>query len=272
MQLTIITPTYNSQETILRCLDSVKSINSRDIEHLIIDGESKDNTKQIVEKFSLENNYIRFYSSADRGVYDAMNKGVKLSKGKWVYFLGSDDEFILQDVISLLTTLEAYELVYGNVRQIKNNQFIQEYGGEFDLSRLANHNICHQAIFYKTSLFNKYGYYNLNFKVYADYKFNLTCFIELKSDAIMYLNRCVANYNIDGISSKIEMVELIEIWGSLLRNNVQMINSNAKKYILYHMYDYYRIIYKKDFSNFKYIAFLRSFYVSLKLKIKIAIL
>jgi glycosyltransferase involved in cell wall biosynthesis len=272
MQLTIITPTYNSQETILRCVESVKAINSDDVEHLIIDGESKDNTKQIVEKFSIENKHIRLYSSADSGVYDAMNKGIKLSKGKWLYFLGSDDEFILDNVISLLNSLDKYDFIYGNVRQIKNNLFIKEYGGEFDMNRLANHNICHQAIFYKRSLFSKYGFYNLKFKLYADYKFNLTCFIELESDSIKYLDRFVANYNIDGISSKIEMVELIEIWESLLKNNTQKINRNAKKYILNHIYNFYKIIYQKDFTNFKYVAFLRSFFISLKLKIKIAIL
>lgn len=270
--LSIITPVFCGESTILRCLESVSKLNLNNIEHLIIDGESIDNTLTIVSQFTLNNPQVKLVSSKDLGVYDAMNKGIDLANGKWLYFLGADDEFILNDVIDILLLHDSYELIYGNVRQVQGGKFVGTYGGEFNLQKIANHNICHQSIFYKSELFKRFGFYDLSYKIYADYKFNLICFFSLKEDRIKYINKNIANYNLDGLSSNLEIYELIEIWNGLLSKYNHILNKNTKKYIFNHLIKFYRIVYQKDFSNSKYFSFLISYLYCIKLKFKLGLL
>jgi glycosyltransferase involved in cell wall biosynthesis len=270
--LSIITPVFSAESTILRCLESVSKLNLDNIEHLIIDGESNDNTLTIVRQFTLNNPQVKLVSSKDLGVYDAMNKGIDLAKGKWLYFLGADDEFILNDVLNVLSLHDSYELVYGNVRQVQYGKFVDTYGGEFDIQRIANHNICHQSIFYKRELFKRFGFYDINYKIYSDYKFNLTCFFTLKEDQIKYINKNIANYNLDGLSSKLEMNELIQIWSELQKKYNSILYRDTKKYILSHLIQFYSIISKKDFTSSKYISFMKSFILTIFFKIKLRLL
>lgn len=270
--LSIITPVFCGESTILRCLESVSKLNLNNIEHLIIDGESNDNTLTIVRQFTLNNPKVKLVSSKDLGVYDAMNKGIDLANGKWLYFLGADDEFILNDVIDILLLHDSYELIYGNVRQVQGGKFVGTYGGEFNLQKIANHNICHQSIFYKSELFKRFGFYDLSYKIYADYKFNLICFFSLKEDRIKYINRNIANYNLDGLSSKLEMNELIKIWSELQKNYSSILYKDTKKYILSHLVQFYSIISKKDLTSSKYISFLKSFILTIHFKIKLRLL
>ena len=272
MFLSIITPVYNGESTILRSLESVSKLNLNNIEHLIIDGESNDNTLTIVRQFILDNPKVKLFSSKDLGVYDAMNKGIDLANGKWLYFLGADDEFILNEVLNVLKLHDSYELVYGNVRKVQCGKFVNTYGGEFDLQKIANHNICHQSIFYKRELFKRFGFYDLSYKIYADYKFNLTCFFSLKEDQIKFINKNVANYNVDGLSSKLEMNELIQIWRELQKNYNSILNKDAKKYIFSHLVQFYSIISKNDFTSSKYVSFLKSFILTIHFKIKLRLL
>ena len=92
MLISIITPTFNSEKTLDKCIDSVIKQNFDNYEHLIIDNISKDNSEKIVKNYN--NNKIKFLSEKDNGIYDAMNKGIKISKGDYLLFLNSDDKII----------------------------------------------------------------------------------------------------------------------------------------------------------------------------------
>ncbi len=203
--LSVVIPTYNSEKTIERCLNSLVSQTYCDFEICIIDGASSDETITKANNFRSYFNQIRIVSEKDKGTYDAMNKGVNVAKGEWIYFLGSDDEIHDENVFSDIfnTIIEKNcEIVYGNVHINGDTPWAKDgqiYDGEFDIKQLLVKNICHQAIFYRKKLFNKLGKYNLRYPVCADWDLNLRFFPSTKSK---YLDRIIANFYGGGISSE----------------------------------------------------------------------
>ncbi|EOR93983.1 glycosyl transferase, family 2 [Arcticibacter svalbardensis MN12-7] len=191
--ISIIIPTYNSETSIKECLLSVLNQSVDNYEILIIDNVSSDETIRIASDFN--DNKINIVSQKDKGVYDAMNTGIQLSKGEWLYFLGSDDILKDNDVlydINNYIKLSDSNFIYGNA-YFKNSGYI--YGEESSIERLLiEGNICHQAIFYHYSIFSLVGLYNLKYPIWADWDFNIKCF---KFSAIKteYVNRIIAVYN-----------------------------------------------------------------------------
>jgi glycosyltransferase involved in cell wall biosynthesis len=180
---TIIIPTFNSAKFIEKCLNSVFNQTFSGFEILIIDGVSNDNTLDICKSYN--DSRIKIISEKDDGIYDAMNKGIKLAKGNWLYFLGSDDilfnNLVLEKVAKFITKAKV-SIVYGNVKingktGWTNNSLV--YDGEFNLKKILIKNICHQAIFYSKSIF-KDEFYNLKYNVCADYDLNLKLFKKYK--------------------------------------------------------------------------------------------
>ena len=142
-------------------------------EIFIIDGGSRDNTSEIVKKFSGRS--ITWLSEKDRGIYDALNKGIKLAKGSWLYFIGADDR-LLPDFSELALKLkDPNTIYYGNTHEKydpENKPSFTILTGEFSKYRLAKYCINHQAIIYPAKAFEKYSY-DTKYKVFADYALNL---------------------------------------------------------------------------------------------------
>lgn len=198
--LTIIIPTYNSGRTLDVALKSIINQTVKDIEILIIDGLSTDNTLEIVENLKLEFAGINIVSEKDKGIYDAMNKGVLMAKGIWLYFMGSDDSLYESTTIEQFLNnekLKDNEVVYGNVY---STHFNGSYDGLFTYSKLVNKNICHQAIFFRKSVFDKIGKYNLKYKAYADWDHNIRWFFSSKVSKI-HVDQIIANFAYGGFSS-----------------------------------------------------------------------
>jgi len=172
----IIIPTYNSEATIQAALTSVKIQKFSNFEVLIIDGKSSDKTVELSNQFRLEGLKLTCISEPDHGIYDAMNKGIAAAKGEYLYFLGSDDtlfnENVLQQVADSINR-QPTDFIYGNVLMSKSGQ---RYDGAFTFAKLLTKNISHQAIFYKRTIFQQLGGYNLEYKLHADWDFNLKCF------------------------------------------------------------------------------------------------
>jgi len=194
--ISVITVTRNASKTLEKTILSVLHQNYKSVEYIIIDGASADGSINILQKFQSSLTYV---SEPDKGIYDAMNKGIGMAKGKWIYFLGSDDILyspnILAQIKDFLT--DEQDFVYGNVIFEKSNR---KYDGEFNKEKILTKNICHQAIFYKKTLFETFGLFNLNFKYVADYDFNLKIWAneEIK---IKYINLIIAIFNESGFSS-----------------------------------------------------------------------
>jgi glycosyltransferase involved in cell wall biosynthesis len=179
IKFSIIVPTFDSGLSLSNCLTSIVNQTFTDYEVIIIDNNSKDNTLEIISDFSSKHNNIRWISESDRGIYDAMNKGIKIAKGSWLYFMGSDDRFYNNSVLSQISDsikLTPNKILYGNVLidgdagWAKNGQI---YDGEFTLLKLIDRNISHQAIFYHKSVFKRQGGFNRKYEICADWDLNL---------------------------------------------------------------------------------------------------
>ena len=193
----VITPVLNSGTKIRRTIESVLSQTPDLFEYIIVDGKSTDDTFATIQPYK---NEIIFVSESDRGVYDAMNKGIDRSFGKYLYFLGAGDSLrpaVLENVAPLLP-VAGPALVYGNVFWEGSGLV---YAGEFTKAKLKEQNICHQAIFYERRIFDLIGKYELRFKVLADWVLNIKCF---GSDRIRkhYIDFIIADFEGDGFSLK----------------------------------------------------------------------
>jgi glycosyltransferase involved in cell wall biosynthesis len=171
--ISIIIATYNAGAQLQECLASIDEQAYDNIEILIIDGGSTDNTLEIVKNFNGRS--ITCVSERDKGIYDALNKGIKLAKGNWLYFMGSDDR-LLPDFSVLASKLENPNTIYyGNTHENydpENKPSFTILTGEFSKYRLAKYCINHQAIIYPAKAFEKYSY-DTKYKVFADYALNL---------------------------------------------------------------------------------------------------
>lgn len=194
----IIIPTFNSAKTVQKCIESVIYQTFTNFEVLIIDGVSSDNTLQIASDFS--DSRIKILSEPDKGIYDAMNKGIKLAKGSWLYFLGSDDLLYDENVLNDIQTeihKHKVDVIYGNVLMKPTNRI---YDGEFTYEKMQTTTLCHQAIFYKKQIFNDFGLYNIRYKVLADHDMNLNWLFSNKHKNL-FVDRIIAQYSESGFSS-----------------------------------------------------------------------
>lgn len=203
--ISVITPTLNSATTIEECLSSVANQTYRNIEHLIIDGLSSDPTLDIIKKYEAQFSHIQLFSEKDSGIYDAMNKGIKLAKGEWLYFLGGDDKFydknILQKVFK--SPQSKMKILYGNVFVDGDTDWAKNgdiYDGPFTLEKILKKNICHQAMFYHRSVFKTLGVYFTRYIVCSDWDFNLKCFAKIR---FTYLPETIAYFKGGNVSTLI---------------------------------------------------------------------
>lgn len=202
MKFSIIIPTYNSDKSLSKSLDSVLIQKFSDYEVLIIDGDSNDDTLDIIKSYDNKfSNRLRWIGGEDFGIYDAMNKGVDLAKGEWLYFLGSDDFLFNENVLGEVAreTDGDVDVVYGNV-VIENDS--RTYDGEFTLEKLIEKNISHQAICYKKRVFDLLGKYNMKYKTLADWEFNMR-WMNAHDITSRYVNIIIANLSKGGASKKI---------------------------------------------------------------------
>lgn len=196
-RISVITPSYNQGEHIEESILSVISQNYPNLEYIIIDGGSTDNSVEIIKKY--EEHLAYWCSKPDKGIYDAMNKGSKRATGEWLYFLGTDDRMctnVLRQIFIENQYHQSVDFLYGNVLLVPSKKL---YGKRYSFNDLAKRTICHQAIFVKKTVLHKVGYFNISYKIAADYAFVIKCFG--KSEFIKYyMDITVAEYYEGGIS------------------------------------------------------------------------
>lgn len=199
----IIIPTYNSANIIAECLDSIVAQSFGDVEIIVVDGASADNTISIVKDYAARFENIQWVSEKDEGIYDAMNKGALQSKGDWILFLGSDDRLYNWKVLEnmLPATEKGYDVLYGNAKIIGDAGWAKDgdiFNGEYDLNKLLTKNICQQAIFYsKACLQNRLPIFKKDYKICADWDFNLYCW---SKHPFLYVDMIIVNFFGGGIS------------------------------------------------------------------------
>ena len=201
MKLSIITINYNNKQGLQKTIDSVISQTYRDFEWIVIDGGSTDGSKELIEKYQKHITY--WVSEPDKGVYNAMNKGIKVAKGEYLQFLNSGDYFVSQRTLSLLFSFNADEdILYGKVLNPTNKK---AYYNSFQNKKiycrdLYYSTICHQACFIKKSLFEQIGYYDETLRITSDWKFLFEAILINKS-SYRFIDIDVVYYDSFGISS-----------------------------------------------------------------------
>jgi len=204
-KITIITPVLNKELDIEKVISSVGGQSYRPVEHIIINGASSDQTEQAVVHFQELYPHIRLLSEPDRGVYHAMNKGIDLCTGEWIIFMGAEDEFYDEQVLTDIHNrglLKQEHIIYGNVIIRGDSPWAKDatlYDGPFDLEKLFKRNICHQAVFYPVSVVKEIGYYNEAYAVTADWDYNIRCFARYP---FTYLDKVISYFQSGGTSSQ----------------------------------------------------------------------
>ena len=246
--ISIITPTLNSEATIEECLNSVADQTYRNIEHLIIDGLSSDRTLGIIGNYQTYFNHIRVISEKDSGIYDAMNKGIDLATGEWIYFLGGDDVLLNVNTLSNVFVPDnylKYDIIYGNVI---STRFNGRYDYSFDRNKILDKNICHQAIFFNKDIFSKIGYFNLNYKSQADWDHNMRWILngDIKKK---YIKEDIAVYADGGFSSLTpDLIFEEDKLYNYLKYGLSSFTFNKSKKLLTQLFK--KSIYQRDLKKF----------------------
>ena len=193
--VSIIIATLNAEETLDKALKSVVTQSYQDWECIIIDGCSQDGTLDIISKYAASDSRIRYVSEPDDGIYDAFNKGLRMAKGEWIYYLGSDDR---------LTSNGISELVVGghdDVEVISGNCYIERIDGT--IKHYISHGFigCHQCKQVRRSTLNRFCGFNPKYRISADR--DLMVRMEKAGVKIAYVDTFVAYFSMKGVSQNI---------------------------------------------------------------------
>ena len=212
LKLSIVTPCYNSAATIRNTLDSVRSQNYPDMEHIIIDGGSTDDTLEILREYSGAAPYeVKIVSEPDNGIYDAMNKGIHLACGDLIGVINSDDwyeEGALAKISEACTGADA-EIIYGMIKLYDSDKLksIEFYHHDFLLDRMINHPGC----FISSGAYAKVGDYNTAYRSSADYEWMKRAY-DIKA-VFTPVYEALANVRTGGMSStNVGYRETLKLW------------------------------------------------------------
>jgi glycosyltransferase involved in cell wall biosynthesis len=239
MFFSIITPTYNSEKKIQKHIESLNNQNSS-FEQIIVDNCSIDKTIDFVKKYSKHD--LKIFIENDSGIYEAMNKGIKNSIGKYLIFLNSDDwlyENILEEVKDFIIKKEYPDVIYSNAFFYKDKKFLFKKKAKID-NLLKKMSLFHPSIFFKRELFDNF-LYDKKFKVAADYDLILKLY---KNPFIrmVYLDKYTSNISLGGFSSDLELSSS-DFW------KIQIKNNNLKKsiinFLLFYKFKLFTLLCKK---------------------------
>lgn len=206
MKVSIITVTLNSEKYLSDCINSVRGQNYKDIEHIIIDGKSTDGTIEIIQKNSRHISY--WLSETDRGMYDAINKGIQLATGDIVGILNSDD--MLASADSVTSIVDCFETtntdsVYGNLIYVdprNTNKVIRYWKGvSFKRSRFRYGWMpAHPTFYIRRDVMEKHGLYENHYYTAADYEF-MTRYLFLHKTSSAYVDAMLVKMRSGGLSN-----------------------------------------------------------------------
>lgn len=207
MKISIITIAYNSGHSIADAIQSVLNQDYADIEYIIVDGKSKDNTVEVVKSFG--SRISKFVSEPDKGIYDALNKGIRMATGDVIGFMHSDDLFANNQIISNVAAVfleKDVDSVYGDLQYVfKNdtNRVLRYWkSGKFSIRRLKMGWMPPHPTFYvKKKVYDQYGLFNTDFRIAADYDTMLR-FLGKYRISTAYLPEVMVKMRVGGASNR----------------------------------------------------------------------
>jgi len=246
----VITVCYNSESTIEKCLQSVISQDYNNIEHIIVDGNSSDKTLEIISSFRIKSHKI--ISENDNGIYDAMNKGIKMASGDIIGMLNSDDFFYscssIKYIVEEFKKDNTFDCVYGNLVYLNNknkiyrNWISQNFNkGLFQKSWTP----AHPTFYCRKKVYDELQPYKLNYIIAADVEFMLRV-LEVNNYKSSYINKYLVSMKLGGISNEgLKSTILItkEMHRAFKENKLKF---SLIKYIIFKFLKLYQFINKKS--------------------------
>lgn len=207
MKVSIITICYNRKNTIAQCIESVLNQNYTNIEYIVIDGNSKDGTKDIIQSYA--GKISQYLSEPDKGMYDAINKGLKMATGDIIGLMHSDDEFydagVVTKIVSAFQRNNQTEGIYGDGIYVSNDAeekiIRNRIGGDFVFEKLKVGWLpLHPTVYLRKSVIEKLGDYDLNFTIASDTELLLR-YLFVNKIKLVYLSTYVVKMRMGGLST-----------------------------------------------------------------------
>jgi glycosyltransferase involved in cell wall biosynthesis len=226
MKISIITVVYNNERTIRDALESVLLQSYKNIEYVVIDGNSNDGTVKIINEYYDQLGY--FVSESDHGLYDAMNKGIQASTGDVIGILNSDD--LYQDLDVIASVMEEFnndsqlDILYGNLvyvktvdvgKVVRNWKSKSYYNNFFEEANVPPH----PSLFVRKKVYDQVGLFDLDYKIAADYEFMLRIFKKYNFKS-KYIDRLIVRMRLGGASN----AGLV----SVIKQNIEVVNAWKK--------------------------------------------
>ena len=207
MKISIITIAYNSGHSIADAINSVLAQTYPDIEYIIVDGKSKDQTVEIVKSYG--DRIAKFVSEPDNGIYDALNKGIRMATGDVVGFMHSDDLFASNEIIAKVAGIfqqQEVDSIYGDLQYVYKNDTnkVLRYwkSGSFSRTKLRMGWMPPHPTFYvKKKIYDQYGLFNTDFRIAADYDTMLR-FLGKHRISTVYLPKVMVKMRVGGASNR----------------------------------------------------------------------
>jgi glycosyltransferase involved in cell wall biosynthesis len=253
--ITVITVVYNSKSYIRRTIESILDQSYKNIEYIIIDGNSNDGTIDIIKEYSP---HISFWiSENDNGIYDAMNKGISLASGEWINFMNAGDIFYCKKTIEDIFNKKPFaNIIYGDVETVYNDYSIIHKAG--NIKKITQKmQFSHQSAFIKRNFHTK-KYYDINFSLSSDFKNIVEWYIEDQNN-FQYIPLVVSSVNVRGASSLYEYESASQryiIIKQLMKLNIIKTNINL---IMHYTLLLIKLKIKSKISNDKLIDAYRNF-------------
>lgn len=231
LKISIITVTFNAAATIEKCISSVLAQTYSNVEYIIVDGRSTDDSLAIINKYK---KYIhRIISEPDHGIYDAMNKGISISTGDVIGMLNADDVFASVDVLNKIAnafTTWGTDIVYGDIDYVnRQDKIIRKWrsgaykAGGFNWGWMPPH----PSFYVKRNLFGKFGAYRPQYGSATDYELMLR-YIHVHKCSVYYINIVMVKMLVGGVSNK-SISNRFKAW----RNDIKAMRNNGLLFPLF---------------------------------------
>ena len=206
MKLSIITINYNNADGLRKTMESVFAQTYKEFEYIVVGGASTDGSVDVIRASALQAEGLTFtwISEKDSGIYNAMNKGLKMSHGEYTLMLNSWDYLVDEHVIErIMPELDGTDIVQGNNIEERANGVYRNRGygkSDIDFFDVMKGQFLHQSSFCRRELFDKFGYFDESYRIAADTKFFMIC-LGRNDATFKYVDIDVTNYDLTGISA-----------------------------------------------------------------------
>ncbi|TXB65411.1 glycosyltransferase [Vicingus serpentipes] len=198
--ISIITINYNDKVGLERTIKSIVNQTNKNFEYIVIDGNSSDGSKEVIEDY--KDRIDLCVSEPDKGIYNAMNKGINNANGDYLLFINSGDELYNTNVLEEnIAELHSEDLIYFDLLQVfKDKTNLHRFPDEINNNTFLKGTIGHPTTFIKKDLFHKIGLYDETLNIVADWKFFSLAFIK-HNCSTRHVNKVLSKFYMDGVST-----------------------------------------------------------------------